>query len=123
MKECMAYKFRIYPDKEQSRLFRRTVGCCRLVYNLSLEQKISAWKADEPVSLSKVDQIKGIADLKEKHPFLREVPHHCLQQAVIDLHKGYENFFARRASYPKPRRKFHNESFRFPDPKQIKIRD
>ncbi|WP_210191301.1 helix-turn-helix domain-containing protein, partial [Rhizobium sullae] len=39
MKERMAYKFRIYPDAEQARLFRRTIGCCRLVYNTCLEQK------------------------------------------------------------------------------------
>lgn len=26
-----AYRFRIYPDAAQEELFRRTIGCCRLV--------------------------------------------------------------------------------------------
>jgi transposase len=36
-----AYRFRIDPDAAQEELFRLTIGCCRLVYNLSLDQKIS----------------------------------------------------------------------------------
>ena len=29
----MAYRYRVYPTLEQLRLFLRTVGCCRFVYN------------------------------------------------------------------------------------------
>jgi len=36
-----AYRFRIDPDAAQEELFRLTIGCCRLVYNLCLDQKIS----------------------------------------------------------------------------------
>ncbi len=54
---------------------------------------------------------------------MKEVPHHCLQQVIVDLHKGFVNFFEGRAAYPKPRRKYQNESFRYPDPKQIMFRD
>jgi len=122
MKERVAYKFRIYPDLDQARLFRRTVGCCRLVYNACLRAKKEAW-AEEKVNLTAFDQIKTIPALKEQYPFLREVPNHCLQQAVVDLHRGYRNFFEGRASFPKPRRKYRNESFRFPDPKQVMFRD
>ena len=28
-----AYKFRIYPNKEQEILINKTFGCCRYVYN------------------------------------------------------------------------------------------
>jgi putative transposase len=123
MKERTAYKFRIYPDGQQARLFRRTVGCCRVVYNASLRAKKAAWEADEKVNLTSFDQIKAIPALKEQFPYLRDVPNHCLQQAVVDLHKAYKNFFEKRAAFPKPRRKYQNESFRFPDPKQIAFRD
>ncbi|TCU10495.1 helix-turn-helix domain-containing protein, partial [Rhizobium sullae] len=30
MKERLGYRYRIYPDARQARLFRQTVGCCRL---------------------------------------------------------------------------------------------
>lgn len=117
----MAYKFRIYPDESQAHLFWKTVGCCRFVYNLFLEQKKLERLRSNPRRLTQVDQIKQIPEAKRHFPFLKDVPNHCLQQAVIDLHKAYANFFAKRAALPKPRRKFENESFRFPDPKQIKI--
>jgi putative transposase len=122
MKEQMAYKFRIYPDAQQARLFRMTLGCCRFIYNLFLEQKKLEWGRSNARRLTQVDQIKQIPQAKRDFPFLKDVPNHCLQQAIVDLHKGWANFFAKRAAFPKPRRKFQNESFRFPDPKQVKVR-
>ena len=123
MKEQLGYKYRIYPDATQERLFRRTVGSCRLVYNLCLEQRSMAYAMAGRHRLSSYDQIKQLPGLKAEVPFLREVPNHCLQQAVIDLDRAFRNFFKGHARYPKARRKFQSESFRFPDPKQIKIRN
>ena len=34
-----AFKFRIYPEPTQKNLMLRTIGCCRLMYNLRLDQK------------------------------------------------------------------------------------
>ena len=34
-----AYKYRIYPNKEQTELIEKTFGCCRFVYNIALETK------------------------------------------------------------------------------------
>jgi len=31
-----AYKFRIYPNREQEVLMKKTFGCCRFVYNRML---------------------------------------------------------------------------------------
>jgi putative transposase len=123
MKEQLGYKYRIYPDAEQARLFRRTVGCCRFLYNLFLEQKKLERQRSNPRRLTQVDQINQIPEAKQHFPFLKAVPNHCLQQAVIDLHRAYANFFNGHAKFPKPRRKFQNESFRFPDAKQIRFRD
>lgn len=53
--------------------------------------------------------------------FLRVAPHHCLNQALVDLSRAFGNFFEGRAAYPKPRRRFENDSFRYPDPAQIKV--
>lgn len=41
----------------------------------------------------------------------------------MDLHKAFTNFFEGRAGSPAFRRKGQNDSFRYPDPKQIKIED
>ena len=36
----MAFKFRIYPNKEQRDLLARTFGCVRFIYNQMLADKI-----------------------------------------------------------------------------------
>ena len=38
-----------------------------------------------------------------------------------DLDRAYTNFFAKRADFPRFKRKGGGDSFRFPDPKQIKL--
>ena len=40
----IAYKFRIYPNKEQRDLFARTFGCVRFIYNQMLSDKIDCAK-------------------------------------------------------------------------------
>src|SRR5258708_2145167 len=118
-----AYRFRIYPDGTQEELFRRTIGCCRLVYNLCLDQKKLEQERSRPRALSQFDQINELTALKAEFDFLSEVPHHPLVQTVIDLHKAFTGFFAGRARFPAFRRKGENDSFRYPDPRQVKIED
>ena len=39
-----AYKFRLYPNKEQSILIDKTIGCARFIYNKMLNDKIEYYK-------------------------------------------------------------------------------
>ena len=122
MKISQSYRFRIYPTKDQEEAFRQISGCCRLVYNLGFEQRRDHWRryrAQCGRSITNVSQINELPELKREFPFLKDVPSHCLQQALKDLDKAYQNFFNGIASYPRPRRKVDGDSFRFPDPKQF----
>ena len=38
-----AYKYRFYSTPEQENLWRRTIGCVRLVYNKALATRTQAW--------------------------------------------------------------------------------
>ncbi|WP_459796093.1 helix-turn-helix domain-containing protein, partial [Alkalibacterium sp. m-11] len=38
MKIHKAYKFRLYPNKEQAILINKTIGCSRFIYNHFLNQ-------------------------------------------------------------------------------------
>jgi putative transposase len=118
-----AYKFRIYPDSKQEALFLRTIGCCRLVYNLCLDQKILERQRSSPRKLSAFDQMKELTVLKREFEFLKEPSNHPLQQAILDLHKAFKNFFEGRARFPQFRKKGRNDSFRYPEAKNIKIGD
>lgn len=121
MVKLTAYRYRLYPTAEQEALFRQTVGSCRFVYNLCLEQRRLEWHRSNPRRLTAYDQIKELPALKDDVPWLRDVPNHPLQQAVVDLDKAFKNFFDGRASFPQFRKRGGRDSFRYPDPKQFKI--
>ena len=44
-----------------------------------------------------------------------------MQHALKDLERAYKNFFAKRADFPRFKRKGSGESFRYPDAKQFKL--
>jgi putative transposase len=118
-----AFKFRIYPDATQEEQFRRTIGCCRLVYNLCLDQKKLERERSSPRALTAFDQINELPELKREFDFLKEAPANSLQQTILDLHKAFKNFFEGRAGFPQFRKKGQNDAFRHPDPKQVRIED
>ena len=113
-----ATKVRIYPTPEQEVAFSRIAGCCRLVYNLGLEQRRDHWrhhKAATGKSISWYSQKREITDLKrDAAPFLKDAPLHCLQNALANLQTAYDRFFSGQSGYPTPRRKFEHDSFTFP---------
>jgi putative transposase len=119
MIERKAIRIRLYPDAEQSALFHKTGGCVRLVKNLALEQRRAFARPGRSIGYDA--QRAELAALKEAAPFLRDVPHHCLQEALVDLERAFANFFAGRAAYPTWQRKRDGVSFRFPDPKPFRI--
>ena len=49
-----AYKYRIYPNKEQEIQIAKTFGCCRFVYNQTLTYKKDTYE-QEKKSVSKTD--------------------------------------------------------------------
>ena len=96
-----AYKFRIYPNKEQKVLFAKTFGCVRLVYNYYLDRKIQAYEIDK-TTLSYTDCSKDLVPLKKEKDFLKEVDSISLQQALKHLDNAYQNFFRdKKVGFPK----------------------
>ena len=124
MAQHKAARIRLYPTPEQARAFERIAGCCRLVYNLGLEQRRDFWrqhKAWTGSAITWISQKREITDLKVHAPFLTEAPVHCLQMALKDLDAAYARFFAGISGCPRPRKKRENDSFTFPDPAQIQV--
>jgi putative transposase len=119
MKIHKAYRFRLYPTLEQESLFRRIAGCCRFVYNLALEQRRVFGRPGRTIRY--VAQASELSALKAEIGWLVEAPHHCLQQTLRDLDGAFAKFFGGVTGYPKPKRKYENDSFRFPDPKQFRV--
>ncbi|MCW3783876.1 helix-turn-helix domain-containing protein, partial [Defluviimonas salinarum] len=112
MTQLKATRIRLYPTPAQEAAFLRIAGCCRLVYNLGLEQRRDFWRQHRATtghSISWIGQKREITDLKAVAPFLAEVPVHCLQMALKDLDAAYGRFFDGAAGYPRPRKKGEND--------------
>ena len=98
-----AYKFRIYPDKEQEILFAKTFGCVRLVYNYYLDKRIQQYQMDQS-TLNYTWCANDMAKLKktEEYSLLKEVDSIALQQSVRHLDAAFQNFFKRsKSGFPK----------------------
>ena len=91
-----AYKFRIYPNKEQRIMFAKTFGCVRFVYNLMLSDKIKHYQ-----QTGKILSVTP-ARYKSQYEWLKEVDSLALANAQLNLQTAYKNFFSnKKAGFPK----------------------
>ena len=89
-----AYKFRIYPNKNQEILIQKTFGSCRFVYNHYLAKRIEMYKTDK-TTISYNQCSKDMTSLKKELEWLKEPDSHALQYSLKDLDQAYKNFFRR----------------------------
>ena len=89
-----AYKFRLYPDKSQIVLIRKTFGCVRFVYNKMLENRINLYEIfkDDQEAL-KQQKYSMPADYKKEYEWLKEVDSLALANAQLNLNMAYKNFY------------------------------
>lgn len=102
-----SYQVRLYPNKEQTVLIEKTIGCTRFLYNQMLEERNIFYKdnCDENGKFIKPKEkpkYKTEKEYKVKFEWLKEVSSRALQQSRIDLHTAYQNFFRRLKQGKKP---------------------
>ncbi len=109
-----AYRLRCYPSARQRRALGRLFGASRFVWNWALARRTSAYQVDQTrlngVSLSR--EFTGLRQAAETH-WLAEQPREPFNQVLRDQERAFQNFFARRARYPRFRRRGGHESVRF----------
>jgi len=110
------------PDGDQQRQMRRFAGSCRFVFNKALALQKERYEQGQK-KLGYAGLCKELTAWRNgsETPWLKDGPVHPLQQTLKDLERAYANFFARRADFPRFKRKGQSDSFRYPDPKQIKL--
>jgi putative transposase len=89
-----AYKYRIYPNKQQLEIINKTIGCCRFVFNYYLNNKIELYKTNKE-SMNYNACANDLKNLKIQYEWLKEVDSISLQQSLKDLEIAYQNFFKR----------------------------
>ena len=108
-----AYKYRIYPNKQQEEQIQKTFGCCRFVYNQCLGLKISKYKEDK-TSMSKFDLNNYCNQvLKKEYEWLKEVDKWSLTNSIYNIDSAYQKFFKEHAGYPRFKsKKNHHKSYK-----------
>ncbi|MFC7561560.1 IS200/IS605 family element RNA-guided endonuclease TnpB [Paenibacillus farraposensis] len=113
-----AYKFRLYPTKEQSQIMRQTFGCARFVFNFFVAKQkkqdeywhitnelyqsgmlpSNEWKSS---FFDKYASIKEVKELKQNHAFLKEVDSIALQHAVENVADAYSRYYKKQNNAPR----------------------
>ena len=98
-----AYKYRLYPNKEQEIYLQKTFGCTRFIYNKMLADKIESYKETG-------EMLKNTpAQYKKEFEWLKEVDSLALANAQQNLEKAYKNFFRDKSvGFPKFKTKKNN---------------
>ena len=107
-----AIKVRICPNKEQSDFLNQQFGATRLVYNKGLHL-IRHYYQRYGKSLNAKRDIKSllpIAKRSRKYQWLKDYDSVSLQQACLNLHQAFSNFFTQKSAYPKFKSKHGKQS-------------
>jgi putative transposase len=110
-------KYRVEFISQQAEFAEQVSATCRSVWNTALEQRRHyrqrrAW-------INYHEQARQLADAKKDHPWLAEVPGHCLQQTLMDLDKACKTHGTWKVRWRSRRR--WAPSFRFPEGGKIAV--
>ena len=109
-------KIRIYPNEEQEVLINKTIGCCRFVYNQTLEICKQLYEQLKHFP-SRKERFNNLTYLKEEYVFLNEVSTVALQQSIRNLDSALNNFYKNRGHFGFPQFKSKHkgkQSYRTP---------
>jgi len=121
--ECLkAYRFELKLNGAQQRQCAQFAGVKRYIYNKALAlQQANYAQGNKYLNYASIAKHLSPWRNDASTPWLKEAPFHTQQQALKDLDRAYRNFFQGLSEFPKPKKKGIHDSFRFPDPKQIKF--
>src|SRR5215467_13488375 len=115
-----AFKYRLYPNKQQQRLLEQQFEECRWLYNHLLAERRDAWEQRQE-SLRYYDQATSLPALKAQRLSLAQVNAQVLQNVAVRIDLAFKAFFRRvkageAPGYPRFRGKVGTERTRNPRP-------
>jgi putative transposase len=114
----MAYKFRMYPNRQHETILDLTLDMCRHLYNNALADRKIAY-GNEGIRRSYDYHATHLTDEKKTNPYLKTVFSQVLQEVLRRLDKAFKNFFRRvkageNPGYPRFKGKGWYKSFTYP---------
>jgi len=110
------YRFELRPTADQSIALARAAGARRFVFNWALAE----WRAHYASyreSPTRADLCRRLTALRHRpgNEWMLDVSSALMQQAITDVWRAYQNFFAGRAGYPRFKsKKRDHPRFRYP---------
>ena len=109
-----AYRLRVYPTRSQARTLAQLAGATRFVWNWALDRRTEAYRADGTklnwVALSREFTVLRAAP---DTAWLGALPREPFNQVLRDQERAFAAFFAKRAKYPRFRRRGAPHGLRF----------
>lgn len=95
-----AYKFCIYPTKEQTTLINKSIGCSRFVFNHFLAKWNETYK-EIGKGLTYNACAKLLPAWKKQFEWLKEADAHSLQSSLRNLEDAFKRFFKEQNDAPR----------------------
>jgi putative transposase len=112
----IAHRIALAPNNVQATYLARAAGTARFAYNWALaewqrqyEERKENPTLPAPSQLALRRRLNAIK--REQFPWMLDVTKNAPQMAIIQLGEAFKNFFARRARYPRCRRKGLDDRF------------
>lgn len=106
----LAHKIELKLNNKQKTYFAKAAGVARFSYNWALNEwqkdYAAGLKPSDPSLRRKLNSIK-----RTQFPWMLEVTKNAPQMAIIQLGQAFKNFFAKRAAYPRFRKKGIHDRF------------
>lgn len=97
-----AYKFRIYPNKEQETLINKTMGCSRSIYNHFLHLWNTAYSENgKGLSYNACSAMLPKMKKEEATCWLKEVDSFAIQSSLKNLADSFSRFFKKQNHKPR----------------------
>lgn len=111
-----AHRIALDPNTVQATYLARAAGTARFAYNWALaewQKQYQARRLDRtlPAPSQKALRRQLNAIKRDQFPWMLEVTKNAPQMAIYQLGDAFKNFFAKRARYPKPRKKGIDDRF------------
>ncbi len=113
-----AYKFRLYPNKQQEEKLFWTLNRCRELYNAALSERKDAYRMAGK-SISYYEQKRDLPAIKEIRPEYHDIYSQVLQDVLLRLKRAFDHFFERvkkgeKHGYPRFQGRNRYNSFTYP---------
>jgi putative transposase len=96
------FKYKLKPLPEQERALEGVLWCCRVLYNVALEQRKTWWQHGQGKGATYYQQKAELPDLKAACPEYAEVNAQVLQDVLLRVERAYQAFFRRVAAGETP---------------------